>query len=112
MTISGPKLCKKLEFQFGGSKFPLNCLRKTQISLRIFESPLPRHAGCYYPIFDVDIRGLGARAVRSDRNKIVQLSHTNMKFSHFVELITVNKPEDEFYLEISHIFSHSNLVLL
>ena len=27
-----------------------------------------------------------------------------MKFSHFVELITVNKPTDEFYLEISYIF--------
>ena len=26
-----------------------------------------------------------------------------MKFSHFVELITVNKPKDEFYLEISYI---------
>ena len=25
-----------------------------------------------------------------------------MKFSHFVELITVNKPTDEFYLEISY----------
>ena len=24
-----------------------------------------------------------------------------MKFSHFVELITVNKPTDEFYLEIA-----------
>ena len=27
----------------------------------------------------------------------------NMKFSHFVEPITVNKPTDEFYLEISYI---------
>ena len=27
----------------------------------------------------------------------------DMKFSHFVELITLNKPMDEFYLEISHI---------
>ena len=27
-----------------------------------------------------------------------------MKFSHFVELITVNKPTDEYYLEISYIF--------
>ena len=31
----------------------------------------------------------------------------NMKFSHFVELITVNKPTDEFYLEITYIFSCS-----
>ena len=27
---------------------------------------------------------------------------TNMKFSHFVELITVIKPRDEFYLETSY----------
>ena len=31
-----------------------------------------------------------------------------MKFSHFVERITVNKPTDEFYVEISYIL----LVLL
>ena len=29
-----------------------------------------------------------------------------MKFSHFVELITVIKPTDEFYLEIYYIFSY------
>ena len=29
-----------------------------------------------------------------------------MKFSHFLELITVNKPRDEFSLEISYIFSY------
>ena len=28
-----------------------------------------------------------------------------MKFSHIVELITVNKPTNEFYLEISYMFS-------
>ena len=30
-----------------------------------------------------------------------------MKFSHLVELITVNKLTDEFYLEISYVFSYS-----
>ena len=30
----------------------------------------------------------------------------NMKFSHFAEPITVNKPTDELYLEISYIFSY------
>ena len=30
-------------------------------------------------------------------------SRTNIKFSHFLELITVNKPTNEFYLEISYI---------
>ena len=29
-----------------------------------------------------------------------------MKFSHFVELITIIKPTDEFYLKISYIFSY------
>ena len=29
-----------------------------------------------------------------------------MKFSHFVGLITVDKPTDDFYLEISYIFSY------
>ena len=52
MILSGPKLYRKLEFQFGVLKFPPNFLRKTQISLQIFESPLARHAGCYYPIFE------------------------------------------------------------
>ena len=28
-----------------------------------------------------------------------------MKFSHFAELTTVNKPKDEFYLEITYVFS-------
>ena len=52
MILGGPKLYRKLGFQFGVLKFPLNCLRKTQISIRIFESPLARHAGCYHPIFE------------------------------------------------------------
>ena len=30
-----------------------------------------------------------------------------MRFSYFVELITINKPTDEFYLEISYNFSYS-----
>ena len=30
-----------------------------------------------------------------------------MKFSHLVELTTVNKPTDELYLEISYAFSYS-----
>ena len=30
-----------------------------------------------------------------------------MKLLYFVELFTVNKPTDEFYLEISYIFSYS-----
>ena len=29
-----------------------------------------------------------------------------MKFSHLVELITVNKSTDEFYLELSYILSY------
>ena len=32
---------------------------------------------------------------------------TNMKFSNVVEPITVNKPTDDFCLEISYIFSYS-----
>ena len=47
-----PKFHRKLKFQFGVLKFPLNFLWKTQISLQIFESPLARHAGCYCPIFE------------------------------------------------------------
>ena len=43
----------------------------------------------------------------SNLNKIACFSLTNMKFSHLVELITVNKPTDEIYLEISHNFSYS-----
>ena len=43
----------------------------------------------------------------SNLNKIAWFSRTNMKFSHFIELITINKPTDEFYLEISYIFSYS-----
>ena len=68
MILSGPDLYRKLEFQFGVLTFPLSCLRKTQISLQIFESPLSRHAECYCPIFEpsmliFEVRG--ARAVRS-----------------------------------------------
>ena len=64
-------------------KFPLNFLQKTQISLRIFESLLARHAGCYCPIFEPSMlifkvfffgggRGGGAGAVRYDCNPAVQ----------------------------------------
>ena len=35
-----------------------------------------------------------------------------MKFSHFVELMKVNKPMDEFYLEVSFIFSYSRFYWL
>ena len=35
-----------------------------------------------------------------------------MKFSHFAELITVNKSTDEFYLEIRYIFSYSKFYRL
>ena len=52
MILSGPKLHRKLEFQFGVLTFPLSCLRKTQISLQIFESPHSRHAECYCTIFE------------------------------------------------------------
>ena len=38
MILSGPKLYRKLEFQFGVLTFPLSCLWKTQISLQLFES--------------------------------------------------------------------------
>ena len=34
-----------------------------------------------------------------------------MKFSHFVELITVNTPADEFYLEMCHILNYSRFFL-
>ena len=71
MILSGPKLYRKLEFQFRVLTFPLSCLRKTQISLQISESPLSRHAECYCPIFEpsmliFEVRG--ARAVRSGCN--------------------------------------------
>ena len=70
LIISRPKLYRKLEFQLGVVKFPLNFLRKIQISLQIFESPLARHAGCYYPVFEHSMlifEVWGARAVRSVR---------------------------------------------
>ena len=71
MILSGPKLYRKLEFQFGVLTFPLSCLWRTQISLQIFESPLSRHAECYCPIFEpsmliFEVRG--ARAVRFGYN--------------------------------------------
>ena len=69
IILSEPKLYRKLEFQFGVLKFPLNCLWKSQNSLRIFKSPLPGHAGRYYPIFEPSMlifEVWGARAVRSD----------------------------------------------
>ena len=52
---SGPKFYRKLEFQFRVLKFPLNFLRKTQISIRTFESLLAKHDGCYCPIFEPSI---------------------------------------------------------
>ena len=52
MIFSGPKLCRKLEFQFRVLMIPLSCLWKTQISLQIFESPLSRHAECHRPILE------------------------------------------------------------
>ena len=52
MILSGPKLYRKLEFQFGILMFLLSGLQKTQISLQIFESPLSRHAERYCPIFE------------------------------------------------------------
>ena len=73
MILSGPKLYRKLEFQFGVLRFPLSCLRKTQISLQIFESPLCRHAECYCLIFEpsmliFEVRG--ARTIRSGCKKV------------------------------------------
>ena len=67
IILGGPKLYRKLEFQFGVLTFPLSCLWKTQISLQIFETPLSGHAECYCPIFEpsmliFEVRG--ARAVR------------------------------------------------
>ena len=35
-----------------------------------------------------------------------------MTFSHFAELTTVNKPKDEFYLEITYVFSYSRYLLV
>ena len=52
MILSDPELYRKLEFQFGVLRFPLSCLRKTQISLQIFESPLCRHAERCCSIFE------------------------------------------------------------
>ena len=51
IIFSGPKFYSKREFQFGVLKFPLNFLRKTHVSLWVFESALAGHAGCYYPVF-------------------------------------------------------------
>ena len=42
----------KSNFSSGFEVSLLNFLRRTQISLRIFKSPLARHAGCYCPIFE------------------------------------------------------------
>ena len=56
--------------RLGVLKFPLDFLRKTQTSLRIFESSLARHARCYYPIFEPSMlifEVWGTRAVRYDR---------------------------------------------
>ena len=69
MMLSGPKLYRKLEFQFGVLTFPLSCLRlrKTQISLQVFESPVSKHAECYCPVFEPSMLTFevrGARAVR------------------------------------------------
>ena len=78
MILSGPELYRKLEFQFRVLTFPLSCLRKTQISLQIFESPLSRHAECYCPIFEPSIlifEVRGARAVRSGYKQMSQLPH-------------------------------------
>ena len=69
MILSGPKLCRKLEFQFGSLKFPLNCLWKTQISLRIFESLLRRHDGCYCPIFEPSMLIFEVWVVRAVRSE-------------------------------------------
>ena len=68
MILSGPKLYRNLEFQFGVLTLPLSCLWKTQISLQIFESSLSRHAECYRPTFEpsmliFEVRG--ARTVHS-----------------------------------------------
>ena len=48
--------------------------------------------------------------VASEANQGVTLRgrrSIEIEFSHIAEIITVNKPTDEFYLEISYIFSSS-----
>ena len=73
MILSGPKLYKKLEFQFGVLTFPLSYLQKTQISLQIFESLHSRHAECYCPIFELSMlifEVRGACTVRSGCNQL------------------------------------------
>ena len=81
MILGGPNFYRKLEFQFGVLKFPLKFRRKTQISLRIFESSLAGHAGCYYPIFEPFMLMIfevwGTRAVRSDRKHILRAHHVD-----------------------------------
>ena len=53
----------------------------------------------------------GRRSIEIDNfqtliNLASLVSRTNMKFSHFVELVNVTRPVDLFYLESSYIFSY------
>ena len=86
MILSWPKLYRKLEFQFGLLKFLLNCLRKTHISLWIFESPLARHAGCYHPIFESAMLVFGGTPsiliVNLHKNSLSTLSLYNLHTNH------------------------------
>ena len=94
MILSGPKLYRKLEFQFGvlTLPIPLSCLWKTQISLQIFEFPLSRHAECYRPTFETSMlifEVRGARAVHSGCNK-------KMKFC-ISEILSMNTQDIDIY---------------